>query len=204
MQIRVSGSNIEVGQSLTQYVEEHLVKEVVKYFDKAIKAEVHFSKENPHLFKVLIFINEGVSGGIVVKSTAEAGDAYSCFSEALEKATKQLRRYKRRIKNYRHKGGGIKNADPNYEFEATKYVIPQTPTDELDAEGVEINFEEKPSIIEEKTTNIETLSINEAVMKMDLSDLPALVFVNKDNGGISVIYHRKDGNISLIDTKTKK
>ncbi len=202
MQIKVSGSNIDIGQALTSYVEEHLAKEVMKYFEQAISAEVHFTKENHHLFKVLIFVNEGVKSGIVVKSNAEAGDVYACFTEALQKAVKQLRRYKSRIKNYRRKGGGVKSVEPIYEsFEAKKYVFPPLSHNVFDEMEQDEKAEESAVIISEKAADIESLSVNEAVMKMDLADLPALVFINKDNGRINVVYHRKDGNISWIDTK---
>ena len=71
MDIRVIGSNIEIGEALTQYVEENLAKSVKKYFEKAVNAVVHFSKSN-QTFKVVITVNEGVKGGINVKSDAEA------------------------------------------------------------------------------------------------------------------------------------
>ncbi len=193
---------MDVGQALTDFVKEHLTKDVKKYFENAVKAEVHFSKEKSHLIKTVITVNEGVKGGITVKSDAEGGDAYGCFNEALAKAAKQLRRYKRRIKNYRRNGGGLKNIEPNYDlFDATKYVLPPHNLDAFaDMEEGEIQ-DENLNIIAEKSTDIENLSVNEAVMKMDLASLPALVFVNKDNGRINVVYHRKDGNISWIDPK---
>ena len=202
MQIKVSGSNMEVGQALTSFVEEHLAKDVTKYFEKAIRAEVHFSKEKHHMFKALVTVNEGVRGGIVVKSDAEAGDAHACFIEALHKAVHQLRRYKDRIKNYRRNGGGIKNVEPVFEsFETPKYILPPLSYDVFSEMEENEKAEEPLKIVQEKITNIETLTTDEAVMKMDLANLPALVFVNKDNGRINVVYHRKDGNISLIDVK---
>jgi len=205
MQIKVSGSNMEVGQALTSFVEEHLAKDVTKYFDKAIRADVHFSKEKL-LFKSLITVNEGVKGGIIVKSNAQAGDSYSAFMESLQKAVAQLRRYKDRIKNYRrqthHNGGTIKDLEPVYEsFEAKKYVLPPLPYDVFFEMEESESQKDSHKIIQEKTTEIETLTASEAVMKMDLADLPALVFINKETGKISVVYHRKDGNISLIDIK---
>ncbi|MBM5782177.1 MAG: ribosome-associated translation inhibitor RaiA [Pelagibacterales bacterium] len=201
MQIRVMGSHIDVGQSLTQYVEENLEKQVKKYFDTAVNAEVHFSKDG-HMFKVVITVNEGVKGGIKVKSDAEGGDVYGCFNEAAEKAAKQLRRYKGRIKNYRRVGGGIKSVEPDYKaLNATKYVLPPLAYNVFEEmeqeESDEINS--SMNVINEKSTDIETLSVEEAVMKMDLQDLPALVFINSKNKRINVVYHRKDGNISWID-----
>ncbi len=203
MQIRVTGANMDIGQSLVSYVEENLAKAVTKHFEKAINAEVHFTKDG-HLFKSLITVNEGVGGGITVKSDSEAGDAYGAFNEALEKATKQLRRYKRKIKNYRRNGGGLKSVEPNYSIDATKYVLPPLEYNlfaEMESEESEneTQLDSSVKVISEKNTVIEELNVDEAVMKMDLANLPALVFINKQNGRLNVVYHRKDGNISWID-----
>jgi ribosomal subunit interface protein len=204
MQIRVIGSNMDVGQSLTSYVEENLAKSVKKYFDKALNAELHFVKDG-HLFRVVLTINEGVKGGIVVKSDAEAGDVYGCFNEACEKAVKQLSRYKNKIKNYRRHGGGLKSVEPNYKaLDATKYVLPPLAYnvfEEMESEETEEKLDESFKVITEKTTEVEELTVNEAVMKMDLANLPALVFMNKQNKRLNVVYHRKDGNISWIDPR---
>lgn len=199
MQIKVIGSNIDSSQSLTQYVEENLPPVITKYFDKAISADVHFSKNGP-LFKAVITVNEGVKGGITVKSNAEAGDVYACFTEAAQKAAKQLRRYKRKIKNYRRNGGGLKSIEPDYQnLEAIKYVMPQV---NIEAEEEVVETQNVPlDIIAEKNTNIEEMSVEEAIMKMDLADLPALAFINKDSKNVNFVYHRKDGNISWIDPK---
>ncbi len=204
MRIQVSGTNMEVGQSLTNHVEESLTKEVKKYFEEAIDAHVAFSKDGPKLIKTVITVDDGIKNRkVTVKSDAKAEDAYGSFNEALEKAAKQLRRYKRRLKNFRKHIPGLKSAEPaTYAIDATKYIIPVS-NDESD-ENEDLAKEESPHIITEKTTDIETLSVNEATMKMDLANLPALVFVNNKTGNINVIYHRKDGNISWIDTKTKK
>ena len=98
MDIKVSGSNMSVGSALTEHVEEHLDKKVKKYFENAVNASVYFSKEK-NLFHVNIIVNEGVrGGGIDIKSDASSDNVYTCFNEAAEKAAKQLRRYKRKIK----------------------------------------------------------------------------------------------------------
>lgn len=206
MQVRVTGANMDIGASLTSYVNENLEKMIAKYFDKAVGAEVHFSKDT-HLFKAVLTVNEGVKGGIVVKSNATAGDAYGSFAEAAQKAEKQLSRYKERIKNFRRKGGGLKSIEPNYNaLDAMKYVLPPVSYnafEEMENEEAAVKIDASIQVISEKTTAIEELSVDEAVMKMDLADLPALVFINKQNKKINVVYHRKDGNISWIDPSTK-
>ncbi len=204
MQIRVMGANMDVGQSLTAFVEEHLAKEVTKYFETAVNADVHFSKDG-HMFKTVITVNEGVKGGIAVKSNAEAGDVYACFTEACEKAAKQLRRYKRRIKNFRRQGGGLKSLEPDYKaIDAMKYIVPPTAYnvfEEMENEEADDVFD-NVKVVGEKNTNIEKLTVEEAIMKMDLQDLPALVFTNSKNGRMNVVYHRRDGNISWIDPQS--
>lgn len=204
MQTNIIGSNMDIGESLTGYVEENLNKSVKKYFDKAISADVHFKKDGV-LFNVLVCVNEGVKGGgIVVKAEAEAGDAYGCFTEACQKIEKQLSRYKERIKNYRRKGGGLKSIEPNYKaVDAMKYVLPPLEHNIFAEMEEEVKAEENEAkslnVINEKSTDIEELSVDEAIMKMDLANLPALVFINDKSKRVNVVYHRKDGNISWID-----
>jgi len=202
MQIKVSGSHTDVGQALTQYATENLEKAVTKYFEKAVSSEVHFTKDK-NLFKVVIVVNEGVRGGIKVKSDGQAGDAYAAFNEACEKVAKQLRRYKRKIKNYRRYEGGIKEMEPNYKaVDAMKYVLPPLAYnvfEEMENEEADEKLDDSHQVLTEKTTEIETLSVDEAIMKMDLENLPALVFINAKNKRINVVYHRRDGNISWID-----
>ena len=200
MQIRVLGANVEVGDALTQHIQDHLDKTVKKFFEKAVNSEVHFKKEG-QLFKVVLIINEGVKRGLIIKSDGQAGDAYGAFNEASKKAESQLRRYRNRIKDYRA-NGGIKNIEVDYKaLNATKYVLPPLPYNIFNE--MEATEEEKPSenhkVISEKNTEIETLSIDEAIMKMDLANLPALVFINNKNQRLNVVYHRKDGYISLVD-----
>ncbi len=203
MHIRVIGSNMEIGEALKQYVSEHLNRHVKKYFENAVNADVHFSKQRNN-FHVNIIINEGIKGGgIDIKSNAEAGEVHSCFNEAMDKAAKQLRRYKDRIKNYRREKGGLKGEDLSSKiYESPKYIL-SAPYDLLEEieeeESKAISESDSVNIIEEKTAKIEELSVNQAIMKMDLADLPALVFINSQTKRLNVVYHRKDRNISWID-----
>ena len=54
-------------------------------------------------------------------------------------------------------------------------------------------------VVAEMTTEIPSLTVSEAVMRMDLGDLPALMFRNQAHGGLNMIYRRKDDNIGWID-----
>lgn len=186
MKVIVSGKNVEIGDSLTQYAEEKLQEHVKRYFEHAINSNITISKDGA-LYKADILVNEGTGTGVILKGSAKDYEVYKCFDSALEKITKQLRRYKTRIKDHRKR----KASEINFS-EGTKYVIEAT-------EGEQIGS--APTIIEEKTTNLESLTVSDAVMKMDLLNLPALIFINSANNHFNAVYYRKDGNISWVDSK---
>jgi ribosomal subunit interface protein len=59
----------------------------------------------------------------------------------------------------------------------------------------------EPVIVAEMDTTIETMSVAEAVMRMDLAELPALMFRSGAHGGLNMIYRRPDGHVGWIDPK---
>lgn len=190
MQIKVSGKQVDVGDALRQYVEERLSVNIPKYLDRVVQCDVVISRE-AHLFRADIVLNTGTHSGLIVKGRAEAGDAHAAFDVASEKIEKQLRRYKRRLTDH-NKERKEHDMQQLLEGRATKYVLASHPDEEPPQEDA-------PLIIAEKDTSLITLTVSEAVMHMDLADLPALMFINKANGRLNTVYRRADGNISWVD-----
>jgi ribosomal subunit interface protein len=188
MKITISGKQVDVGESLRTHVEKRLQEGISKYLDRVTSVTVVISRES-HLFRADISGNTGTHDHTVIKGRAESEDVYAAFDGAADKIEKQLRRYKRKITNH-HKTKEIGTG-----LRATKYVIP--------ADSAEDDKAGSPLIIAEKPTQIETLTVSEAVMKMDLQDLPALLFFNSAHGRMNVIYRRQDGNISWVDPEGK-
>ncbi|MBN8522708.1 MAG: ribosome-associated translation inhibitor RaiA [Rickettsiales bacterium] len=191
MQVSVSGQHLSIGLSLQEYVKERMGGSIKKYFDHAPSATVHFNKQN-HDFSCDIVVNDGTGRHIVIKSNASSDDVYFAFDAALSKIEKQLRKYKSKLKDHSSKIK-VSEITPT----TTKYVISPTKID--DEETKEIDFD-NPVIVAEKATKILKLSVGQAVMKMDLEDLPALMFRNVKTDRINVVYYRKDGNISWVDS----
>jgi len=189
MQISISGQHISIGNALQEYVKNRIQEAVHKYFAHAISTNVHFSKQH-FQFTCDIAVNDGSGRHIIIKSDSASTDIYSSFDIALSKLQKQLRKYKSKLTEHHDRSKISKG------IEATKYII--SPYEiEQDDEIIGDN----PIIIAEKPTEILLLTINQALMKMDLENFPALVFQNADTSRINVIYYRKDGNISWIDSK---
>jgi len=62
---------------------------------------------------------------------------------------------------------------------------------------------ENPVIIAETSTEIQDLTVSDAVMKMDISDMPFVIFRNGANQNLNIVYRRDDGNIGWIDPEQK-
>ena len=139
----------------------------------------------------------------MVQGHALSGDAYGSFDAALEHVGKRLRRYKRRLRDHHRRQGG-----KTERFPAAQYVLaPEqeevAETDVGDAGDVTENGDQ-PVIIAEMQTDIETLTVSDAVMRMDLANLPAMMFRNRANGALNMVYVRRDGNIGWIDPQENK
>ncbi|MFV9868260.1 MAG: ribosome-associated translation inhibitor RaiA [Rickettsia slovaca] len=190
MIISVSGQHISIGNNLQEYSKERATQVVKKYFTNIINIDIHFSKEGIN-FKCDIIVKYGSGKHNIVKSNDSCSDIYVAFDKAMSKLEKQLRKYKSKFKN--HHAGKVKTSEIAYE--GTKYIInPQSDSETSNAED-----NDNPAIIAEKPVEILKLSVKEAVMQMDLEDLPAVVFKNINNDRINIVYYRKDGNISWVD-----
>ena len=204
MQISVTGHQFDVGDALRGRVEGDLADTVDKYFDQAIEGNVVFSRE-AHGVRVDISVHVG--RGIMLQGHGQAENARAAFDGALDRIAKRLRRHKRRLRDH-HRDRKTEPRDDV--FQAQQYILSgegeDEDTDEAESDVDQIEDlisddgnEPNPVIIAEMTTRIDSLTVGEAVMRMDLADQPALVFRNSGHGGLNVIYRRTDGNIGWID-----
>ena len=193
MKFRVNGKQIDVGEPLREHVQERITKGVSKYFDDPLDGDITFSREGRQ-FRVDCLVN--VSHGIRLRSHATADDAYAVFDKAADRIEKQLRRYKSRLI---HHQDNHRRSSSVVETEQGHVLAPEEDNPEEDNIEVPGNFD--PVIIAEESTNTPTLTVGEAVMRMDLADMPAKLFRNRAHDGLNMVYRRPDGNIGWIDPK---
>ena len=186
MDISVKGKNLDVGDALRGHVKDSLSNAVMKYFMRAIDANVVFSRQG-HRLRADISVHPGPRG-MVVQGASESEDAYAAFDGAVERIAKQLRRYKRRLNDHHKHKSRLNEALP-----ALQYVI------QPEHEEHEVADDAQPTIIAEMPEHISTLTVSEAVMRMDLGDLPVVMFRDATSGRLNVVYRRNDGNIGWID-----
>lgn len=185
MQLSVKGKQIDVGDALRTHVEAQLKDIVGKYFNNSLDANVTFSRE-AHLFRADIAVHAG--RGIVVQAYANANEPYPAFDEAAARIQSRLRRYKTKLRDHHHETARQETADSVAQSFVLQGHHPDT-----------VEVADNPVVVAEMTTPIEHLTVSEAVMRLDLGDLPALMFRNRAHGGLNMIYRRADGHIGWVD-----
>jgi len=178
MQIAVTFRHMESSEAVRNYVEEKLAK-VKKYIEEPIDAQVVLSvqKKINHRAEVTM-----VAKGLTMKSVEEKDDMYAAVDLMVDKIERQLKRYKEKLKQ--HKGN---NNSPQRLVEKTVIAAPSVD------EG-----HENPEIIRSHSFFVKPMSVEEAVMQMDLLDKDFLVFTDDRSEEMNVVYRRKDGNYGLI------
>lgn len=186
MRYQISGKQIDIGAALQTHVQDELGTVLEKYAGRPTDAAVVFSK-SAHEFNCEATVH--LSTGLTAQAKAKATEIYAAFDACVEKMDKQLRRYKRRLKDH-HK----QRPNPVEQSGASSYILASSEVAE-DAEPETL----QPIIVAEMETNIPSLSVGEAVMQMELAGAPVLVFRNEGKDGVNVVYRREDGNIGWID-----
>ncbi|MFK7745074.1 MAG: ribosome-associated translation inhibitor RaiA [Roseobacter sp.] len=186
MRYQISGKQIDIGEALQTHVKDELSEAVKKYAERPTEAVVVFSK-SAHEFVCEATVH--LSTGLTAQAKAHQTEIYAAFDACREKMEKQLRRYKRRLKDH-HKD----RAEPVEIYGASSYILASdTESEEQEPETLQ------PIIVAEMETKIPSLSVGEAVMQMELAGAPVLVFRNEGKEGVNVVYRRDDGNIGWID-----
>jgi len=188
MRYQISGKQIDVGEALQTHVKDELGAAVAKYAERPTDANVIFSRDASE------FVCEAtvhLSTGLTASAKAHAHEIYAAFEKCSDKLEKQLRRYKRRLKDhYRERSQPVELSG------ASSYILAGSEnSEESEPETLQ------PMIIAEMETKIPSLSVGEAVMQMELLGAPVLVFRNEGHSGVNVVYRRDDGNIGWVDPK---
>jgi ribosomal subunit interface protein len=188
MQISVSGKQVDLSDSLRTRVASSLDVIAGKYFDHALEAQVTFSRARSFF---TCDINLHAGRGLTLRGEGEAGDANAAFDDAAEHIATRLRRYRRRV-NAHHRDQAHR-AGPQA---ARSYVLRAETEDVPAADAEAAAF---ATVIAESQLQIASLTVGEAVMRMDLADQSVLMFRNSATGEHNVVYRRADGNIGWID-----
>jgi ribosomal subunit interface protein len=197
MQVQVSGKHIDVGEALRTRISDHLLSSIGKYFERGGDAEVVLSRDG-HGFRIDCVVS--LASGQRLQSHGLGMDAHGAFDQAMAKIETRIRRYKRRLKSH------SVAAEAKAAEVAASYVL-RAPDDADDVDEWTGESEHQPPaamVIAESQEELKTMTVSMAVMDLDLTEQPAIVFRNAAHGGLSVVYRRADGNIGWIDPQRTK
>jgi len=184
MDIRVSGHQIDTGEALQTHVRERLGSIIDKYFSRALSSNVTFSRSGA-AFRCDIVMH--VMQDLVLKGTGDAHDAHLACDKAADKIEKQLRRYKRRLKD-RHEQTAFAQREEN-----AAYTIFREADEE---EEITVDA---PVVIAETRVDVPEATVSDAVMMLDLRNTNALLFKNAGTGVHNMVYRRGDGSIGWVE-----
>lgn len=192
MRYQISGKQIDIGEALQTHVQAEIDAAVAKYPGRPTDALVVFSKDGSAFCCETVL---HLSTGLTVQARAREHDIYAAADAAITKMEKQVRRYKRRLKDH-HK----ERVRPVELSGVASYILAASDDGETDEPDTL-----QPMIVAEMETRIPSLSVGEAVMQMELAGAPVLVFRNeKQASGVNVVYRRDDGNIGWIDPNSAR
>lgn len=192
MQVSVTFRHMEATDAIKEYAREK-VEKIRKYFPDPIAAHVVCAVERGYQHEV--DVNIQLHNGIMIKGKEVTEDMYSSIDLVMAKIERQVRRYKDRIRHHK--------ARPDLSELPVAYSILQE--QEGDGGGAPepaqvAEAQTPPTIIQKDKIIARPLTVDEAVMQMNLLQDDFLVFRNIGTGEVNVVYRRDDGNYGLIET----
>jgi ribosomal subunit interface protein len=192
MNLRVSGKNLDLGESLRNRVSARIEDAVAKYFNGGWSGHVTVGPEGAG-FRAECVLH--LDSGVGLQAQGEALDPIASCDDVAERIEKRLRRYKRRLKDHR---GESKGSAPEPASLVTDYVL-SAPDHEADTED-----SWNPAVIAESTSSLEQMTVRDAVLQLDFTGAPALVFRHASHGRVNMVFRRADGHIGWIDPPSTK
>lgn len=192
MNVQIIGKHIDLGDALRTRIQDELEAAVSKYFDRPSDGHVTVSRSG---HESVVDASVHLPSGIVLQATGRAGSPHAALDDAVFKLEKRVRRYHRRLKDH-HKPGRT----PLPSEMAQSYILQSTHDADEDANAN--GAADAPLIVAETEAVIKTMSVSEAVMQLELSEAPALLFRNATHEGLNMVYLRSDGHIGWVNPGT--
>ena len=171
MKVTITSRNFNASEHLKETIEKKIQK-LSKYFSEDIVVNVMLSSEKGK-DKVEATIN---AKGTIFRAEETANAAYDAIDRVVEKLSTQMSRYKSKL---------LKKHKENKEF-----IFAEIP----DVEEEEIN------IVKRKKIELTPMSMEEAIIQMELLEHNFFVYADMETNEISVVYKRKNDDYGVIET----
>lgn len=189
MPLRVSGKNMDIGDSLRVYIVQKVESLIGRYFDGKVSGHVVITPEGS-AYRTDCSLH--LSSGMNLQAEGRAHDPYATFDQAADKIERRLRRYNKRLKE--HHASAEANAEARAKIKVAKFVI-ESPEDLAD----EVPADFSPVVVAEDAQSLRRQSVASAVAELDLTGAPLVVFQHATSERVNIVYRRLDGAIGWLD-----
>ena len=185
--ITVTGRHVTVTEAMRNYAHKRVGGLHLDY-PKIIEAKVILDvQKNRQMAEVILVC----ANHIHIEAKTETGDIYSAIDETMSKIARRMRKHKTRLLK--------KHRPREYDIRHIHEHVYQGELDEVDTHKEDHPPEMEPFIIHEDHYRIRPLFTDEAIMDMELSERPFVVFTNAKTNKLSILYRREDGDYGVIE-----
>ena len=190
MKLQVTGLHMEVGDSIKDHCETGM-QGLKSYFPKTMDVEIQLRKEQ-HKHKADVSVQ---SSGIRLRAVGDGADYYAAFDSAAEKLKRQVEKYKGRMQKHRRR----REAQPDFAtmplMETTFHTLEESALDS----APEQTSTYAPDVTHKDTKALDVLTVDEAVMQMDLMHNNFCIFQNATTGQMNVVCREETGAVSWVE-----
>ena len=172
MRITITGKNLTVTEDLKNRIEKKLGK-MDRYFRQEVDATVRLTQEKNLRYIAEITITVG---GIMLRAEETSDDIIKSADRAVDKIERQIRRHRTKLEKRLH-----------------EEVVIQAEETENSVE------EESQELVRVKRFEMKPMTVEDAILHMDMLGHSFFLFQNSETGITSVVYRRNDGNIGMLE-----
>ncbi len=187
--ITVTVRHEKVTDSLRDYATKK-IKGLHLDYPKIIEAKAILDvQKNRHIVEIILFC----ANHITIEASTEGKDMYAAIDETISKIARRMRKYKTRL---------LRKQRPNRRKDTIRHLDEKVfSSDFLDSLNHEEELPEdpEPMIIHRESYRLKTMLKEDAIMELELSEKPFVVYNNERRNVIQILYRRKDGDYAIIE-----
>ena len=193
IRINTLGRNVYVTEAMKNYAIDKLSK-IDRFHNHIMDLHVTLDVQKTECSVVILLAFDHFR----VKVSASSSDMYASIDRAVDKLQAKVRRWKSRIQDHHKKSLSVVDMQVNVLKRPFTDVDLINESIEIENKAHEMEEYQMPQVVGTDTYPLKTLTTEEAVMKMELSDDAFMPFRGEEDRAFKVIYRREDGHYGLI------
>lgn len=187
----ITGRHLNVTEAMREYALRK-VEGLHLDYPKIIEAKVVLDVENSHGHRYVSEIILFCANHIQIEAKSVAQDMNASIDETISRIARRMRKYKTRLlKNHRPRQGSIKQLSEQIYSEQISKADQASPADPDEKHPV--------VVLHKESFSIRPLFADDAIMDLELSDRPFVLFMDQDTHKLNIVYRRKDGEYGSVE-----